>query len=676
MRMIYGALAPTNTAPVGRCEVAETETQAVTRMMAALGDCPWESDALRSLPGAHGCCTLAVQAAGEGVVTHDAHTLLPSLGGLTIAADARLDNRAELCAALAIGPDERATLDDAGLLLRAYGQWGTACAEHLLGDFAFALWDEAVGRLFCARDFVGVRPFYYHHAGDSGRFVCAGGLPAMVAHPAVPGSLNLAYVRAYLQVPVGEFQHPEHTFYQEIHKLPPAHCLTVTRQGLRRWAYWRPGRIPQRRYAGERDYVEELRVLLDVAVACRIESPYPVGAHLSGGLDSSSLAVLAHRMLQARGRGITGFSWTPPPPAGAAELLPNDERLRVEAVREAEGFPVRYTTLTPDHVLAHARRDITVRPTTTLLLELAASEDAAGLGIRTLLSGWGGDELLAFNGRGYFADLLRRGRWITLQRESTLRGRLQGIAVWKQWIASGLLPLLPTAVQRRLRPGDFPGPQPLPASLRPDFAATLAGVEPLVCPGAHERPGVRNTQIALLQHGHLSYRMESWAGHGATLGITYAFPLLDRRLVEFALSIPDYLFFKDGWKRYLYRTAMAGILPDTVRWHTSKDDPVVFRARTQAREKAAGLVRDALLARTDNPRVDVAQLAAEVPSGGSWTASTGDSGDIRERRRQARRRTYIDHATSLVFAASGVSNRPPEVPCQSDKTTDGRSRRG
>jgi asparagine synthase (glutamine-hydrolysing) len=655
--MIYGTVAPANAAPAGRCEAADTQTYAVTRMMAALDDCPWENDALRSLPGAHLCCTLAVQAAGEGAATRSAQTLLPSLGGLTVAADARLDNRAELCAALAVGPDERAALDDAGLILRAYGLWGTACVEHLLGDFAFALWDETAGLLFCARDFVGVRPFYYHHAASPGRFVCAGGLPAMVAHPAVPRSLSLAYVRAYLQAPVTQFQHPEHTFFEEIHKLLPAHCLTVTREGLRRWAYWQPDRIPGRHHAEERDYVEELRALLGVAVACRLESSSPVGAHISGGLDSSSLAVLAHRDLQTRGRAITGFSWAPPPPPDAAELPPHDERLLVEAVREAEGFAVRYTTLTPDHVLAHARRDITVQPTATLLPELATSQDAAGLGIRTMISGWGGDELLVFNGRGYFADLLRRGRWITLQRELTLRGRLHGVAVWKQWIVNCLLPLLPTAVQDRLRPGSFPRPLPLPACLRPDFAATLSGVEPLARPGARERPGVRNTQIALLQQGHLSYRMESWAGHGATLGITYAFPLLDRRLVEFALSVPDYLFFKDGWKRYLYRTAMAGILPDKVRWHAVKVDPAMAQADKQAREKAAGPVRAAILTRAHNPLVDVVRLAAALEAGES-AAVTGDAeSDLSNPRPRARQRAPAIRDTSLTFVATETESR-------------------
>ena len=352
---------------------------------------------------------------------------------------------------------------------------------------------------------------------------------------------------------------------------------------------------------------------------------------------------------------MTGFSWAPPPPADPAELLPDDERPLVEAVREAEGFPVRYTTVTPGHALAHARRDITVRPTTTLLFELAASRDAADLGVRTVLSGWGGDELLVFNGRGYFADLLRTGHWITLQREFMLRGRVQGIAVWKQWIVSGILPLLPTVIRCRLRPGEFPGPLPLPASLRADFAATLAGVDPLARSDLHERPGVRRAQIALLQHGHLSYRMESWADHGATLGITYAFPLLDQRLVEFALSVPDNLFFKNGWKRYIYRAAMDGVLPDRLRWNPTKQEPAMAQAHRRVWKKAAGSVRAAMLEQADNPFVDVRKLVADLETGDGAATTGHNEGDLRSRHRETHDRTRAGRAACLPFAAIGTT---------------------
>ncbi len=650
MRMIYGSVAPGDgPVPTGGA-VPDAESRAVDRMMAAMADCPWDEEDRRSLPGARTRCTLAAHVGSERRGGAEVRPLLPRLGRWTIAADVRLDNRGELCAALEIGPEERESLDDAGLILRAYRRWSAACVEHLRGDFAFAIWDEDAERLFCARDLAGTRPFYYCHAPGAGRFICAGDLRAIVAHPAVPRTLNRAYLLAYLQTPAGQFQHPAETFYQEIHKLPPAHCLTVDRDGLRGWAYWRPDRIPERRHPREAAYVEELLSLLTAAVSCRVDRPFPVGAHVSGGLDSSSLAVLAHRERRAHGSGITGFSWAPPPvdPDGPP---PHDERILVEAVRRAEGFPVRYTVLTSSHLLAHTRRDITVQPTAALRAELVASEQAAGLGIRTLVSGWGGDELLAFGGRGYLPELLRRGRWITLRRELARRRLRQGGSVWRHAIGGAVLPLLPTAIWHRLRPDDSPGPLPLPAMLRPEFAATLFDVEPLTQTDLRERPGVRRNQITLLQHGHLSYRMESWAAHGFTLGLTYAYPLLDQRVVEFALSIPGDLFYRDGWRRYLYRTAMAGILPDRVRWHAVKEDLAMAEAHRQAREDAAGLVRTAILARADNPFVDVARLA-EVLAAEGVGPSPGSPDGLRLRRRLFRKRAPLQRAVCLAFAAA------------------------
>ena len=634
---------------------AATTQEGVAQMMAALATYPWKEGGALPLIVQNGDGALAIQQAGEAgrSLSRPLHQ-----NGLTIAADVRLDNRAELLTALGMHPAQGATLSDPELLLHAYRRWGIECPQHLLGDFAFALWDESQQRLLCARDFVGTRPFYYQQRPGQG-FVCASDLRALLAHPDVPQRLNLAYVKAELLTGMGQFQHPAHTYYAGVEKLPPAHALTVDRSGLRTWAYWQPGRTPERRYANEADYVDEVRQLLHEAVACRVaEAAHGVGAHLSGGLDSSSMAVIAHRILQAEGRSVTGFSWAPPFSIVAPNDTPDkdDERPLVEDVAAAAGLPLRYTILTPEHALAFARRDHTRQPTTTLQLELSTSQDAAGLGIRTLLSGWGGDELLVFNGRGYFADLLRRGRWLTLQQEFVARGELHGSAVWKQWIASGLFPLLPTGLMRRLRQDDFPPPSGLPAILRPDFAAALADIEPLVRPELRERPGVRRMQIALLENGHLPYRMESWASHGATLGLTYAFPLLDQRIVEFALSIPDSLYFQKGWKRYLYRAAMDGILPDEVRWHKVKEDPAMAEQSRQVQKIAAPAVRDELRARATNPFVDVEKLiAAEEAVAGKVDAALS-GGDRRAMRRAllARRAAtgggwlaYVDPAVDL-----------------------------
>ena len=316
--------------------------------------------------------------------------------------------------------------------------------------------------------------------------------------------------------------------------------------------------------------------------------------------------MIGDRYLQTQGKRITGFSWAPPLPD--TPLDDDDERHFVEAVRQEAGLTVCYNQLTSAHYLAFHQRDYTVQPTTTLQLELATSEEAARLGIRTILSGWGGDELLVFNGRGYFADLLRRGQWGTFYRELKLRQKLHGGKVWQDAILRGIFPCLPPSILKLVYPRLFSSPQALPSYLRPDFAEALIRVEALTPSQLQERPGVRRMQIALLQHGHIPYRLESWASHGMSLGLTYVFPLLDRRLVEFALSIPDYYFFQKGWKRYLYRQGMAGILPDSVRWNKHKTDPAMAAMLQKVRQDAVDSLGEVIRQRSDNPYVEVASF--------------------------------------------------------------------
>jgi hypothetical protein len=250
---------------------------------------------------------------------------------------------------------------------------------------------------------------------------------------------------------------------------------------------------------------------------------------------------------------------------------------------------------------------VALRPRATLNFEVATSRQAIDAGVRTIFSGWGGDEAIAFNGRGYFADLARHGRLPTIHRELRLRSRIHGGSLRGAWKSRVLQPLLPDAALRhRSNP-----PPALPAELRPEFAGVLAGVDALDHPFPRERPGVRRMQVSLLEFGHLQHRMESWASHGAALGLTYTFPLLDRRITEFALSLPPRMFFRDGWKRWLYRTAMDGILPDVVRWNPKKFDNAAAHQLRSVLLEPAEVYRAPLLDRRDNPLVDVGVLLAE-----------------------------------------------------------------
>ena len=153
----------------------------------------------------------------------DQQPLIDEAAGLCITFDGRIDNREELKTLLDINGSDLISVSDPRLVLAAYRKWGEACPEHLLGDFAFAIWDERQRRLFCARDFLGVRPLFYALVGDT--FVCASEVRTLFALPGLKREPNLAVLAARLLRQCIEF---DDTLYMGVSRLPLAHCLTVT----------------------------------------------------------------------------------------------------------------------------------------------------------------------------------------------------------------------------------------------------------------------------------------------------------------------------------------------------------------------------------------------------------------------------------------------------------------
>jgi asparagine synthase (glutamine-hydrolysing) len=600
-------------------------TQAnVRRMLGAVAHYPWRSTSVEDASHAAACCVMAVQRSSEG--HRSANRASADRPKAHLAADIQLHARSELERGLGIPAGDALLLDDDDLILSAYQRWGLACADRLLGDGAFALWDAAEQRLVCWRDAAGVRPLYYHHVPGR-RIVISSDLQSIAAHPAIPPRLDLPYTKAFLERWM--FQHPTRTLIEGVLKLPPAHVLTFDRGGLQLRPYWEPDSVAEKPASDDRESVEELRSLLRQAILDRLRcAGEGVGAHLSGGLDSSSIAASTAALLDGHRDALSAFSWAPP-----REVVPaiegdeRDERNLVDSVARFCRIRARYTCLQAADLVDFACRDVALRPRETLKFELATSRQAAAAGVRTIFSGWGGDETVAFNGRGYFAEMARRGRFTTVQRELKLRSRIQGGSLRGAWKHRVLTPLLP---DRALpRPKESP---PLPTALRPDFLQLLRTVESLELPDLRERPGVHRMQRTLLRAGHLHYRMEAWAAHGAALGLAYTFPLLDRRIVELALSLPGRMYFREGWKRWLYRTSMEGILPDDVRWNPWKFDSAAGRQLHALQPQVLTLSSERLLERRDNPLVDVDAIlargnSASDPSssyvgGGTWLAFT------------------------------------------------------
>src|SRR4029079_19246480 len=168
----------------------------------------------------------------------------------------------------------------------AYLRWSDACLDHLLGDFAFAIWDPRADRLFCARDHFGMRQLTYYH--EPGKFLAfATEVPAVLALDETPKRINEGRIADFLERLQGIDQ--TSTFYEEIFRLPPAHCLTLDSAGLRITRYWtlRPG--PQLNLASPEAYAQAFLEVFTEAVRCRLRSAGAVGSTLSGGVDSGSI---------------------------------------------------------------------------------------------------------------------------------------------------------------------------------------------------------------------------------------------------------------------------------------------------------------------------------------------------------------------------------------------------
>ena len=474
--------------------------------------------------------------------------------GLAVVADVRLDDRPALCDALGVPHAERAGLDDRDLIVRAWARWGRDCPNHLLGDYAFAVWDRRARILFCARDHVGMRPFYYAETAPG--FVFASTVEAVLAAPGVDDRLDEATVATWLVR--RNLLTNTRTFFEQVRKLPPGHALEVSAGApprLRR--HWRPERAPRVRRASDDAYAEELLDLCARAVRDRLRGSDPVGAHLSGGLDSSTVAVLAARELRRAGRPPPlAYTWLPPrdrqpAAAGAAEYDVLD------AVCAGEGLRLFHHCETrPEDLLAVLRRDCVYPGQLTSLWEESVQRQAAEHGVRVLLTGWGGDEGVSFNGRGFCAQLLLGGRWLRLAAECRASG--WGLRQVLGETARALaLPRPLNRLRRRLHP-----------FIAPAFARRQSPRPP---PHRHT-VGMRRTQLLLLQDGHLSRDTEILAAAGARCGIEYRNPLLDRRLLEFALGLPPEQFRRRGIDRWLMRHAAQSLLPSDCCWRLAKED--------------------------------------------------------------------------------------------------------
>lgn len=486
--------------------------------------------------------------------------------GCLIVADARLDDREALAARLRLDPGE---VGDAGLILAAYQRWGDEAPLHLIGDFAFAIWDGARRRLLAARDLLGLRQIHVAHL--PGKLLAfATDDHALVAHGQVPARLNLVRVADFLVDLEGADL--TSTFYRDVERLPPAHLLLCEGKRVAIRRYW--SLEPQAPLGGSpREQESEFLHLFEQSVGERLRCAGRVGAMLSGGLDSSAVVAVATRLQRDRGgEPLPTFSGTS---ADDPDCIETGMIRQVQALGHLQPFELSH-----DHAEA---REALLEPALSsrnpfdfhMSLLRGVYDLAARNGCKVVLDGVAGDVLLDYSGGP--ARLLRQGRaieaWRHIEGERLFfRGSWSTASHFRSALRTALAPEWVKRLKReadlvrdRRRPPDF---------LRPEFAREIGLAErfDLQRRAAPSRArSFAEERVVAVTHPFLVVGRERYDRVSSRSAVEPRDPFMDLRLVTFCLGLPmEQLAATTGWTKLILRSAMAGLLPESVRWRRGK----------------------------------------------------------------------------------------------------------
>ena len=460
--------------------------------------------------------------------------------------DGRLDEHA----ALGI---ERGTpaSTDADVVLGAYRSSGEAAVARMVGDFAFALWDERTRTLVCVRDAIGVKPFYYHW--DGRRLLFASEVNALFADPTVSRGLDEATIADFL---VMGFRDSSATFFADVRQLPPGHFLRLRAQRLEVVRYWMPEQRGETRYRREEDYLDHFAAVFREAVRCRLTGAAPVGLLLSGGIDSTSVAATTAALRDTDPalppvHGLTLFH----------DEIFTEEAAALDWLETKRGTPIRRiipraggTPLTAFEPFLHCAETphYDALPTIPLLLE-----PARDLGCRALLTGFGADELSQSAEDGVLADLLRGGRIFRLRRDLARRVAAYGGDDWLGTLVSVVWGQLSPTWRRRAKM--LAGRQ-VPSWMAPAFAERVGMAYRLV-----ERPPrtfpswCEETTYQALTSPALVCALDQMDGMASRFGLECRYPYLDRRLIELFLAIPGDVKIARGYRKQFVQRALASM---------------------------------------------------------------------------------------------------------------------
>jgi asparagine synthase (glutamine-hydrolysing) len=487
---------------------------------------------------------------------------------LVLVMDGRVDNWEELRRELLLHDAVLRTRADAELVLRAYELWGRECVAHVDGDFALVIWDARRREAFCARDRIGNRPIYFWRHRDS--LAIASDFHAILKLTQVPREINEYMIAEHIAVRVDNLRD---TLLAGISRLPPAHVMVLGKDRAEEHRYWDVDCYARSHCRSDAEYAERFLDLFRETIRRQMRSTGPIGVYLSGGVDSSSVSCVAAAL--APGPAVDSFSLVFP----GRDF---DERPFIDVANRACGFRGNCISGGPSplsHYIQQISRymDVCDGPNEVMLNALRSA--ARDSGIRVMMTGYGGDEWFGQSRNYYFhilqsmnlGSLIRQFRFDVGSGKSVPR-------LFDALLYRGFYPLIPERMRRPLGHVRRWASRRTNASkaidrgiFRPEFAARLASLDRMDTPDRCT-PGTDSFHRRI--HGLLPL---GWNVRGSEIdsrgiaehGLEERNPFYDRRIIEFAFSLPEDQRSRNAGK-HVIREAMRGILPTPIRERHNK----------------------------------------------------------------------------------------------------------
>lgn len=468
--------------------------------------------------------------------------------GVTVIAEARVYNKEDFF-------QNEQLHSNAEAFFWSYKERGIKWADYVNGDFAVVIIDSIQRSVLLFRDHIGARPLVYSHIGE--KLVFSSHEFGIAASGIV--SSDLDEVAFLASIPkLGINNSARDTSFKYIKKVIPGFCASFAHNEIEEQQYWFPENIATNYSLSLEEAEQGLRERMLSATIARMEDG-KLGAHLSGGLDSSGIAAIVAKNMHDPS-DLIGYSWTPD--SFECEIEKMDERLLIEDFAKETGVSLKYFKVANDNHIPKFDNPEFERMSN----ELATMRDAEEDGVSILFSGWGGDEFASLSLRGAINYIVLNARVIDLIRWIKRFGVKNTLVK----IRDEVLPyFFPSMLKDDHREEQFFSLFKAPIGAMKDDLYKKYGQRFIY--GFGNRKGF---MLNLIHLYHLSKRMESWCYFGERYGLEYKYPLTDKSLVEFYLSIPPKYGYERMVSRSLFREALKGILPEMIRTRPNKHEDI------------------------------------------------------------------------------------------------------